>query len=435
MLNIKPINGFLAKQEHAEAVICPEYDNFTPAERRQFAEEHPDSYINTIRYIDEFAPSEQISYKDVLKMNKAKLKSLLSADLYDKIDNALLVYQLETLDGHIQTGLMTDVPFSDYENGKIKLHEYTRKDKEKGLSKYIKKVGAISTPICMTYPKHTAVDEILQHVTSTQQPDLILKSDIIQRIWVITEQTTYDELAYHFQQVEVAYLADGHHRIASGYRHCQKSKKNNPNHDGSEAYNYMLAVLFPDDEMMIHAYNRCVRELNVTPQTLLKLLESDFVIEKHDDKYHAQPMHRHEFGMLLGKDWYKLTAKPHTIPDDPVGVLGVSILQNAILAPMLAIHDPQKDPRLDYVSGESDVEGMEKAIQNGFDVVFSTFPTAIQEMMDVADAGQIMPPKSTWFSPKLRTGIVIAFRKSSWFVRYHVILADHVVDCLNCLNP
>lgn len=411
MLNIKPLNGYLVKQDSAEAVVCPEYDNFTPQERRQFTETHPDSYINTIRYIDEFVEAEQVTYNDILSRNKASLKTLLNNDKYRKIQDVLLVYQLETRDGHRQTGLMTDLPYTDYENGAVLLHEYTRKDKEKGLSKYIKKVGAISTPVCITYPKHTAIDEILQQVTDTQEPDVVLDTDIIQRIWVINNRRLHEELDYHFKQVEVAYLADGHHRIASGHRFAKKSRKNNPEHSGYESYNYMLAVLFPDDEMLIHAYNRCVRNLPISGKTLLQLLEDDFIVERHQDKFHAQPMHRHEFGMLLGNTWYKLQAKPHIIPDDPVGVLAVSILQKQILSPMLGISDPQKDARLDYISGESGVEGMEKAIHDGFEVAFSTFPTSIQEMMDVADNHQIMPPKSTWFAPKLRSGLVIAFRK------------------------
>lgn len=411
MLNIKPLNGYLVKQDKAEVVVCPEYDNFTPQERRHFAETHPNSFINTIRYIDEFAGAEEMTYNDILRLNKANLKNLLNSDRYSGIHNAMLVYQLETRDGHVQTGLMTDLPFSDYEKGAIRLHEYTRKDKEKGLSKYIKKVGALSTPVCITYPKHTAIDEILQAVTDKHSPALVLDTDIIQRIWVVEDPQLHDALDYHFKQVNVAYLADGHHRIASGHRFAKKSRKKNSAHTGQEPYNYMLAVLFPDDEMLIHAYNRCVRDLPINAKTLLQLLADDFVVEKHDDKYHAQPMHRHELGMLLKDKWYKLTAKPHIIPDDPVGVLAVSILQQRILAPMLGIADPQQDARLDYISGESDVEGMEKAIRDGFEVVFSTFPTSIQEMMDVADNGQIMPPKSTWFAPKLRSGLVVAYRK------------------------
>lgn len=412
MLNIQPINGYLAKQEHANTVVCPEYDNFTPVERRQFAENNPNNYINTIRYIDEFAPSEEVSYKDVLKLNKAKLKSLMATGFYEAINGAFLVYQLETQEGHIQTGLMTDLPFTDYENGVIRIHEYTRKDKEKGLSKYIKKVGAVSTPVCITYAKHSSIDDVLQSVTQNNPADLILETDIIQRIWVVKDTKIQEELSYYFKQIDVSYLADGHHRIASGHRFSKKCKKNNPNHTGKESYNYLLAVLFPDDEMLIHAYNRCVKTLNITPKTLLSLLETHFTVEKHTDKYLAQPMHRHEFGMLLGSDWYKLAAKAEIIPNDPVGVLAVSILQNHILGPILAISDPQKDARLEYISGESDVEGMEKAIRDGSEVVFSTFPTSIQEMMDVADNSQIMPPKSTWFAPKLRSGLVIAFRKN-----------------------
>ncbi|MBS9778509.1 MAG: DUF1015 domain-containing protein [Gammaproteobacteria bacterium] len=411
MLNIKPITGYLAKQKYADTVVCPEYDNFTPVERRQFAEENPNNYINTIRYIDEFAPTESVSYKKVLKINRKKLQEILVRDFYEEIQDTLLIYQLETLDGHIQTGLMADVPFTDYENGAIRIHEYTRKDKEKGLSKYIKKVGAVSTPVCITYPRHSSIDDIISNVTTNNAPDVVLESDIIQRVWMVKDHSIYEELCYYFKQIDVTYLADGHHRIASGHRYAKRCKKKNPDHTGNEPYNYLLAVFFPDEEMLIHAYNRCVRDLNIAPKTLLRLLESDFTVEEHDDKYHAQPMHRHEFGMLLGEKWYKLIAKPENIPNDPVGVLAVSVLQNQILNPMLNISDPQKDCRLGYISGESDVEGMEKAIKDGFDVVFSAFPTSIQEMMDVADNDQIMPPKSTWFAPKLRSGLVVAFRK------------------------
>ena len=410
MLNIKPINGYLAKQEHAQTVVCPEYDNFTPKERRHFAENHPENYINTIRYIDEFTDAEKVSYEDILKKNKAKLKEILERDFYHEIKNTLLIYQIETLDGHVQTGLMADLPFTDYENGVIRIHEYTRKDKEEGLSKYIKKVGALSTPVCIAYARHSAIDEVIASVVDENLPDVILETDIIQRVWIIKDPSKYEELSYHFRQIDFCYLADGHHRIASGHRFAKNCIRENKQHTGEESYNYLLAVLFPDEEMLIHAYNRCIRDVNLSSKTLLQLLQTDFFVEKYKDKYHAQPMHRHEFGMLLEDEWYKVIAKPHIIPDNPVGSLAVSVLQNNILNPMLGISDPQRDSRLDYISGDSGLEGMEKAIKDGFDIVFSTFPTAIKEMMEVADNNQIMPPKSTWFSPKLRSGMVISLR-------------------------
>lgn len=410
MLNIHPLTGYLPQKASAKTVICPAYDTFTPAERRVFAEKNPDNFINTFRYIDEFEPHEGITLNMLLKQNKQYLQQLLAKGLYRPVDNALLVYQLETTDGHIQTGVIADIPYSDYEKDAIRIHEYTRKEKEKGLAKYIKKVGVVPSPVCITYPQHTGITDITQRITQ-QPPDIELTTDITQRAWVITDANIQSELRYHFQQVGVSYLADGHHRIASGHRFAKKCRQQNPEHTGNEPYNYMLGVLFPDNEMRIHAYNRCVKHLPIKPATLLRMLESDFLVEKHDNKYHAQPMNRQEFGMLLGHNWYKLICKPHIVPTDPVGSLAVSILQQRILAPMLGISDPQRDDRLEYISGDSHIAGMEQAIAAGFEVVFATFPTAIQEMMAVADCGQIMPPKSTWFAPKVRSGIFIRFRK------------------------
>lgn len=412
MLTIRPINGYLVANEHANDVVAPAYDSFSPKQRRQFAEQNPKNYINAVRYIDEYSDDEEITYKSLLKQNKQSLYDLIDKEYYQAIDNAVFIYQLEDKNGHLQTGVVCDIPFKNYEDGVIRIHEHTRKDKEKGLSKYIKKVGAISSPVCITYAKHSSIESIIESIIS-RPPEIVLETDIIQRLWTVTNTELMEELAFYFTQIEVCYLADGHHRLASGHRYAKKCQRKNPNHQGDESYNHMLAVLFPDEEMQILAYNRCIKGLNGhTEETFLKALEADFILSQWQDKFYAQPMHRHEFGMLLGKNWYKLEAKAHVIPSDPVGILAVSILQKNILDKLLGIENPQKDPRLEYISGETDVVGMEKAIlEDGFTVAFSCFPTCIQEMMDVADIGEVMPPKSTWFAPKVRSGLIATFRK------------------------
>lgn len=412
MITIKPICGFVVNKTHADEVVAPAYDGFSAEERRHFAENNPNNYINAVRYIDEFRDEENVSYKSLLKQNKKSLHKLIDGEFYNSIDDAVFIYQMEDSNGHLQTGIVCDLPFQNYEDGVIRIHEHTRKDKEKGLSKYIKKVGAISSPVCITYAKHSSIESIVE-TTIKNPPEIVIESDIIQRLWMIDDFKVIDELMFYFQQIETCYLADGHHRLASGHRYAKKCRKKNAEHRGDEPYNYMLAVLFPDEEMQVLAYNRCIKGLNgLSEADFLAALTNSFTVTYWEDKFHAQPMHRHEFGMLLKDKWYKLETRPDLIPDDPVGILAVSILQEQVLSDILGIKDPKKDARLEYISGETDVEGMEKAVfKDGFDVAFSCFPTCIQEMMDVADIGEVMPPKSTWFSPKVRSGLIAVFRK------------------------
>ncbi len=252
MITIKPICGYLVNKAHANEVVAPAYDGFSAKQRRQFAEDNPNNYINAVRYIDEFSDNENVTYKRLLKQNKKSLRKLIKNSFYDAVDDAVFIYQMEDSNGHIQTGIVCDLPFQNYEDGVIRIHEHTRKDKEKGLSKYISKVGAISSPVCITYAKHSSIESIVEE-TIQSAPLIVVESDITQRLWMIDDFKVIDELMFYFQQIEVCYLADGHHRLASGHRYAKKCKKKNPQHRGNEPYNYMLTVLFPDEEMQVLA--------------------------------------------------------------------------------------------------------------------------------------------------------------------------------------
>ncbi|MFH2004217.1 MAG: DUF1015 family protein, partial [Bacteroidota bacterium] len=324
-----------------------------------------------------------------------------------------------------QYGIVGCVSVQEYLNNIIKKHELTRKDKEGDRTKHVKYTNAHTGPIFLTYHAHKEVDKIVDGITASMSVyDFVASDGIRHRFWIIPDPTLINQISKIFQSIPYLYIADGHHRAASAAHVGVEMASKNPNHTGEEEYNFFLAVLFPHNQLKILDYNRVVKTLNNrTSEKLINEIQKKFDVSEVSGQ--AKPAQKGEFGMYLNKKWYYLRVKPRFTPiksgfigvkpeiacgGDIIDKLDVSILQNHILQPLLGIDDPRTSKNIDFVGGIRGLGELEQRVDSGeMAVAFALFPTSIEELMSIADAGKIMPPKSTWFEPKLRDGLVIHF--------------------------
>ena len=410
---IKAFDGYLVNPKRARDIVSPAYDSVSPEQRRQFADAHPENFINTMRLQEDFPADAQPTHDQLLQGNKAQLQQLLGNGAFDKLTQpGMFIYRLGTGD-HVQTGLVCEVSIQDYEQGLLRKHENTRSAKEDLLAQYQEVVGASSSPICLTYAQNTAIDEFIDGVTSTE-PTLNFQTEDgeAQTVWCISEPQQQAQLQSLFAQVSSTYLTDGHHRAASGLRYAEIMRERHPEHTGDEPFNQLLVVLFPDNQLNLLPFHRCVKDLNGLSVTeLLDQLQQDFHVEALAEQQTFNSARHGEFGMYVADQWYRLTIKPeHINKADPVATLDVSILQNHILDPILGIQDARDDSRLGYVAGVGGDEAIKQVYCEGWQVIFACYATSIRQLMGVADAEQLMPPKSTYFDPKPRSGIFVRLK-------------------------
>jgi len=311
------------------------------------------------------------------------------------------------MDGRSQTGIVACASIEDYESGVIMKHENTREDKEIDRITHVDTCNAQTGPIFLAYRAQAAIDAIVTKIKAhPAENDFVSEDGITHRVWLVTDAADIAAIEHAFSEMSQIYIADGHHRAASAVKVGIKRRNANPNHTGEEEYNYFLSVLFPHDQLKILPYNRVVRDLNgYTAETFMEAIKTDFEVESVADAY--QPEEKATFGMYLDGAWYKLRAKSHILSEDPVDGLDVSILQDHLLAPVLGIEDPRTDKRIDFIGGIRGLSELERRADRDMKLAFSMYPTSIEELFAVADAKRLMPPKSTWFEPKLRSGIFI----------------------------
>ena len=316
-------------------------------------------------------------------------------------------YQI-IMDEHTQTGLVASASVIDYDSNKIRKHEFTRPLKEDDRVRQIEAVNAQTGPVLLVYPKAPKVDEILAEVTvRAHDADVTADDGVRHIIWVINDEAVITELTKQFDAMQAIYIADGHHRSASGSRVCATRLQENLNHSGNESYNHFLSVIFPHHEMKIFDYNRVITDLfGLTHDEFLSKVKATFTVTESAIPY--RPNGAAEFGMYINGQWYKLVLSAEKIPrDDPVARLDVSLLADFLIDPILGIADPRRDTRIDFVGGIRGLEGLEKRVNSGeMAVAFSLFATSMEDLMSVANANKVMPPKSTWFEPKLADGLV-----------------------------
>ena len=410
---IKPFKGLRPPKEIVEKLASRPYDVLNSEEARKEAEGNPYSLLHVTKAeIDLPAGTDEHSQavydKVVENYNMFKKNGWLVQDE----DEKLYIYA-QTMDGRTQYGIVACADSEDYVNGIIKKHELTRKDKEEDRMIHVRITNANVEPVFFAYPAHKEIDEIVANIVKNQKPvyDFVAKEDGFgHTFWVIDDKATIDRIVEIFaKEIPAMYIADGHHRSAAAALVGQEKKKNNPAHTGKEEYNYFMTVIFPDNQLKIIDYNRVVKDLNGnTPEEFVAKLQDSFVVEKMGAEIY-KPSKLHEFSMYLGGEWYKMTAKEGTYNDqDPIGVLDVTILSNLVLDKVLGIKDLRTDKRIDFVGGIRGLGELKRRVDSGeMKVAFALYPVSMKQLIDIADSGNIMPPKTTWFEPKLRSGLVI----------------------------
>ncbi len=317
----------------------------------------------------------------------------------------------QTMDGRTQYGLVVGANVEDYLTGKIKKHELTRKDKEEDRMIHVRIQNANIEPVFFAYPDNAEINIIVENVVKSKpaEYDFVAEDGFGHHFWVIDDRKTINKITEIFAGIPAFYVADGHHRTAAAALVGEEKRKQNPHHTGNEEYNYFMAVVFPESHLKIIDYNRVVKDLNgMTPEQFLEALKKDFdVVEKGAEIY--KPDHLHNFSMYLGGKWYSLQAKPGTYNDsDPIGVLDVTVLSNLVFDKLLDIKDLRTSKRIDFVGGIRGLGELKKRVDSGEMVAaFALYPVSMKQLIDIADTGNIMPPKTTWFEPKLRSGLAI----------------------------
>ena len=408
MVRIKPFAAVRPPREYVEEVAARPYDVLNSAEAQKEAGEK--SLLHITKPEIDFSPiidehSQQAYDKAVENFKAWQSRGWLVQD-----DKPYYYIYAQTMEGRTQYGLVVCAHTDDYAEGNIKKHELTRKDKEDDRMIHVRIQDANIEPVFFAYPDNEEVNAIVtRYIAGVPEYDFVAEDGFGHTFWVIDNQEDIDRLTAIFAGIPAFYVADGHHRTAAAARVGAEKKANNPAHTGEEEYNWFMTVAFPDSQLKIIDYNRVVKDLNgLTPEQLLKALEEDFeVCEKGSDIY--KPGRLHEFSMYLGGKWYSLAAKDGRYDDnDPIGVLDVTILSNLVLDKILGIKDLRTDKRIDFVGGIRGLGELSRRVDSGeMAVAFALYPVSMKQLVDIADSGNIMPPKTTWFEPKLRSGLAI----------------------------
>ncbi len=410
MAVVKPFRGVRPPKELVEKVASRPYDVLNSEEARKEAQGNPYSLYHIIKPEIDFAPGTdehlpEIYQKAAENFSDFKVKKWLVQD-----DKELYYVYAQTMNGRTQYGLVLCASVEDYMTEKIKKHELTRRDKEEDRMKHVRVNNANIEPVFFAYPHHEEIDKIVaQVVTNKPEYDFTAPDGVGHHFWIIDDENIINRITGLFAEIPALYIADGHHRSAAAALVGNEKRCQNPDHRGDEEYNYFMAVCFPDNQLNIIDYNRVVKDLNgMSSEEFLKRLSANFDIEpKGKDIY--KPNKLHNFSLYLSGEWYSLTAKPGTYNDnDPIGVLDVTISSNLILDEILDIKDLRTDKRVDFIGGIRGLGELKKRVDSGeMQAAIALYPVSMKQLIDIADSGNIMPPKTTWFEPKLRSGLVI----------------------------
>ena len=408
MAVIKAFRAFRPIQSLASKIAALPYDVMNSEEAREMVKDNEYSFLHVDRA--EVNLPEEINVYDKVVYNKARevLNKMVEDGLYIQDEKPCMYVYRQTMKGKSQTGLVICASIDDYINNKIKKHEHTRKDKELDRINHVDYCDANTGPIFLTYRNQDEISKIMNKwVQNKPLYDFISEDGNGHTVWIINDDNDIERLTNLFENVDSLYIADGHHRIKSAVEVGLKRRKQNPNYTGEEEFNYFLAIAYPDNELEVLDYNRTVKDLNeLSEEEFLNALEKDFIVKV--SKKPVKPEKRHTFGMYMNNTWYELEAKEGTFnEEDPMDRLDVSILQNNLLAPILGIDDPTKSDRIEFIGGIRGLKELEKRANKDMKVSFSMFVTTTDDIMSIADGGMIMPPKSTWFEPKPRSGLFI----------------------------
>ena len=409
---LKPFKAVRPTADKVEAVACRPYDVLNAKQARISADGNPVSFYNVIKPEINFPDGYDVYDESIYKKGRENYELLKSNGVLNQDENEMFyVYQL-IMDGHTQTGIVGCCSIDDYFNNVIKKHELTRPDKEEDRKNHVRHGKINAEPVFFSYAHVDAIDAIVDRIKSTSEPVYDFKADdgIQHTLWTVTQDSDNSALETLFDNdVPAIYVADGHHRTAAGGLVAKEFRDAaNGSPDDGARYNYFMAVVFPDNQLKIIDYNRVVKDLNgMSNDEFVQGLSASFDVEEQDQQYRPETLH--SIGMYLNGKWYRLTAKKGTYDDaDPVGVLDVTILSKSVLEPMLNIVDLRRDKRIEFVGGIRGLGELEKRVDSGeMKAAFAMYPVSMQQLIDISDAELIMPPKVTWFEPKLRSGLFV----------------------------
>ncbi len=408
---VRPFRAWRPRAELAEQVASPPYDVVNTEEARELARGNPLSFLHVNKpEID--LPAETNAYDEsVYAQGRKNLDKLIDDGVFIQEEKPAFYLYRQIMNEHIQIGLVACVSSEEYKQDKIKKHELTRIEKEDDRLNHILSLNAQTGPVFLTYRAEKSLDDLIS-AASSGEPEYDFKSDdgILHTLWTITDNETITKIESGFADIGELYVADGHHRSAAASRVSDVLKEKNSSHSGEEEYNYFLSVIFPDNQMYIMDYNRVVKDLNgLSEKDFIKEIGKKFLVREFARSEGYRPKVRHDYGMYLNGMWYRLSAIPGSWDNNhPTKRLDVSILTDNLLKPILGIGDLRKDKRIDFVGGMRGIEGLEARVDTGeMSVAFTLYPTSIEDLLATADAGETMPPKSTWFEPKLRSGLII----------------------------
>ncbi len=410
MANVRPFRAIRPIPGKAAAIAALPYDVYNRQEAKEVVKNNPDSFLNIDRAETQFDDSVDTYAECVYeKAHDLLWEKIRRGDFQQETTPCYYIYEL-TMDGRVQTGIVACASIDDYENQVIKKHENTRADKEADRIHHVDSCNAQTGPIFLAYRANAVIRFVVAKTKETQAVyDFTSEDGIRHRVWVIAQTEDIQAVCDAFAKIGEIYIADGHHRAASAVKVGLKRRSEHPDYDGSEEFNYFLSVLFPDEELMIMDYNRVIKDLNgLSSDAFLAKVKELFIVNAVD-KEARKPQKKGDFSMYLDGQWYLCTIKESDQSDDPVQGLDVSLLQNLLLTPVLGIEDPKTDKRIDFVGGIRGLDELERRCSADGDCVcaFAMYATDIRELFAVADAGLLMPPKSTWFEPKLRSGLFI----------------------------
>jgi len=410
MAKIIPFKGLRPRLDLASQVATLPYDVCSVEEARQY-KDNPYHFYHVTRSEIDLAPNVNVHSQAVYDRAAENLTDMIRKGILVQ-DNEPCYYIYELImNGRSQTGLVCGSSIDDYNKGIIKKHEFTRPEKELDRINHIKTTRAQTGVVFLAYNNVNELDRLIEDWKAAHKPeyDFVAEDGIQHIVWVVSDYTKVSTITSLFaEKVPATYIADGHHRAASAARVAAQLKEQGLGITGDEAFNYFITCIFPANQLAIMDYNRVVKDLNgMSEHEFLEKLSQQFTVEPKGSTV-SKPQQPHEFGLYMSGNWYKLTAKPGTYSEDPIGVLDVSILQQNVLSKLLNINDPRIDTRVEFVGGIRGMEGLQKRVDSkNMAAAFACYPVSIQQLFEVADSGEVMPPKSTWFEPKTRDGLVV----------------------------
>ncbi len=410
MAIFKPFKALRPTKEYASRVAALPYDVMSSEEAKEMVKGNPYSFLHIDKAEIDLPDGTDLYSDEVYCKASCNLREYEEKNIMAQDNTPCFYIYRQIMDGKEQTGLVGCALVDDYIENRIKKHELTRADKEADRIRHVDTCDANTGPIFLCYKGQNEISTLIEGLKSNEpEYDFTTDDGVKNTVWVIKDEEIIEKLSSLLANVGDYYIADGHHRCASAVNVAKKRREENPNYDGTEEFNFFLAVLFPAESLRIMDYNRVVRDLNSYSESdFIKEIKKSFTVEASPCSGAYHPEKKHTFGMYLGGKWYKLTAKEGTFnSENPVEQLDVSILQKNLLTPILDIGDPRTDKRIDFIGGIRGLGELERLVNGGFKVAFSMYPTTLDDLMAIADAGLIMPPKSTWFEPKLLSGLFI----------------------------